>query len=80
MSSREIETLTYVIGLLDAAIEQQQRNVDEWLARVEFLKSEGWDDMTAQAGRILERNINELQELRQHKERLQSVKMQLVSA
>lgn len=74
MSKGSIESLSYVIELLDAGIERQQQNVDEWLERVEFYEGEGWDDITAQARRILQRSIDELQNLRKHRERLQDVK------
>lgn len=75
-----IESLAYVIELLDEAIIQQQQNVDEWLGRVEFYEGEGWDDIEAQARRILQRSIDELNNLRKHRERLQDVKNRMVSA
>lgn len=80
MNNHEIESLTYVIELLDASIEQQQQNVDDWLARVEFVKSEGWDDMTAHAARILQNSMNELQQLRKHREHLLGLKKKAITA
>ena len=74
-----IESLAYVIELLDAAIIQQQQNVDEWLGRVEFYEGEGWDDIEAQARRILQRSLDELNNLRKHRERLFEVKERMIS-
>ena len=74
-----IESLAYVIELLDHAIDQQQQNVDEWLGRVEFYEGEGWDDIEAQARRILQRSLDELNNLRKHRERLHEVKERMIS-
>ena len=73
-----IESLAYVIELLDASIEQQQQNVDEWLARVDFYEGEGWDDITEQASRILRRSMDELQNLRRHRAKLVEVKERMI--
>ena len=75
-----IDSLDYVIELLEKGITQQQQNVDEWLGRVEFYEGEGWDDITEQARRILQRSIDELNNLRKHKERLQELKEREISA
>lgn len=79
MNKTALESLSYVIELLDTGIEQQQKDVDEWLARVEFYEGEGWDDITEQASRILRRSVDELQRLRQHREQLQQVKNMMVN-
>ena len=72
--NNSIDSLNYVLELLDNSIEQQQQNVDEWLSRVDFYEGEGWDDITEQARRILQRSVTELNNLRRHKERLQEVR------
>ena len=79
MNSETIKSLEYVLELLDGAIVQQQKNVDEWLSRVDFYENEGWDDITEKAARILRRSVDELQNLRNHRERLQEVKNRMVS-
>ena len=78
MKDSSIESLAYVIELLDASIERQQDNVDEWLERVEFYEGEGWDDIAAQARRILQRSLDELNNLRKHRERLHEVKERMI--
>lgn len=78
--SSSIESLIYVIDLLDTRIEQQQQVVDEWIARLETLQGDGWDDLTEQASRILKRNIEDLQQLRYHKEQLQKLKDKAITA
>lgn len=72
--NKELDSLSYVIELIEARIIQQQNDVDEWLCRVNFYESEGWDDISEQAGRILQRTMSELQRLRKHREQLQAIK------
>lgn len=72
--NKEVDSLSYVIQLIDGRIEQQQEDVDEWLCRVNFYESEGWDDITEQASRILQRSIKELERLRKHREQLQAIR------
>lgn len=78
MNSETIKSIEYVLELLDEAIIQQQKNVDEWLSRVDFYEGEGWDDITEQATRILRRSMDELQNLRNHRDRLQEVRKRMV--
>ena len=79
MNSETIKSIEYVLELLDEAIVQQQKNVDEWLSRVDFFEDEGWDDITDHASRILRHSMDELQNLRNHRNRLQELKKREIS-
>lgn len=72
--NRELDSLSYVIELIEGRITQQQNDVDEWLCRVNFYEGEGWDDIAEQAGRILQRTMSELERLRRHRDQLQAIK------